>query len=158
MEQNRQREISESVGIIFLLERRLAYLFDQVFAESNLTAKQWLVLAAVEKLCAEEPAIQEVARQLSTSHQNIKAIALNLEKRGFITLYKDEQDKRVTRMAITEQCKTFWADRGDQDQAIFAELFQDFNDQEKVILHSALLKLLKRADKLPGERSFKVNE
>ncbi len=140
------QDISKSIGLIFLLERRLEYLFDKVLAASNLTAKQWLLLAAIEKSPDENLSIQDVAKRLSTSHQNIKAIALNLEKRGFVSLFKDKEDKRVTRLAITPKCTLFWQDREGQDEDLLLEIFKDLDDKEISALKKGLIKLLKNTD------------
>lgn len=142
------QEISESFGLIFLLERKFEYIFDKVLAQNNLTAKQWLVLVAIEKICEEKPSIQEVARELSTSHQNVKAIALNLQKSGFITLEKDHKDKRVTRLVITPKSKAFWQKREAENYLLLLKLFKHTSDQERVILHQLLSKLLQGADEL----------
>ena len=146
-----QQEISESLGLIFLLERRFEYIFDKVLATSNLTAKQWLVLAAVEKICEEKASIQEVARQLSTSHQNVKAIALNLQKNGFLTLEKDSKDKRVTRLTTTAKSKDFWQKREEENRALLLKLFKHLSKQEKLFLHQVLGSLLQGADELAEE-------
>ncbi len=140
------QDISKSIGLIFLLERRLEYLFDKVLATSNLTAKQWLLLAAIEKSPEANLSIQDVAKRLSTSHQNIKAIALNLEKRGFVSLFKDKEDKRVTRLAITPKCTLFWQEREGQDEELLLEIFKDLDYEEISTLPKSLIKLLKNAD------------
>ena len=147
-ENNLLQEISESFGLIFLLERRLEAIFDKVLAPSNLTAKQWLVMAAIESLDKEKPSIQEVARKISTSHQNVKAISLNLEKRGFVTLEKDTKDKRVNRISTTAVSKVFWQDREAENASLLLELFKHLSGQEKVVLPQTLFKLLQGADEL----------
>lgn len=146
MEDKLLENISKSIGLIFLLERRLEYLFDKVLAASNLTAKQWLLLAAIEKSPEANLSIQDVAKMLSTSHQNIKAIALNLEKRGFLSLDKDINDKRVTRIAITSKCTSFWQEREGHDKELMLEIFKDLGEEEISTLPRSLVKLLRNAD------------
>jgi DNA-binding MarR family transcriptional regulator len=145
---NTLQAVSESFGLIFLLERKLEYIFDRILASDNLTAKQWLVLAAIEKLCKQKPSIQEVAKLLATSHQNIKAISLNLAKGGFVTLEKDPKDKRVTRLSTTDKSKAFWQGREAEDKAFLLELFKNLSDQEKFTLLQSLGKLLQGTDEL----------
>ncbi|MGE5380369.1 MAG: MarR family transcriptional regulator [Methylocystaceae bacterium] len=135
-------EITNTVGLLFLLERRLEYLFDKVLLPHNLTAKQWLLLSVVEKTGNERPSLQEVARQLNTSHQNVKAIALNLEKRGFLALEKDADDKRVTRLRVTQLSKDFWQEREEQDNLMFLQIFQYLTAAETKTLAPLLFKLL----------------
>ncbi len=148
MEDKLLQDISKSIGLIFLLERRLEYLFDKVLAASNLTTKQWLLLAAIEKSPEENLSIQDVAKRLSTSHQNIKAIAQNLERRGFVSLFKDKNDKRVTRLAITPKCTSFWQEREGQDKELLFEIFNGLGDEEISTLPRSLVKLLRNADSI----------
>ena len=155
MEEKLLQDISKSIGLIFLLERRLEYLFDKVLAASDLTAKQWLLLAAIEKSPEANLSIQDVAKRLATSHQNIKAIALNLEKRGFLSLVKDKNDKRVTRLAITPKCTSFWQEREGQDKELLLEIFKNLGDEEISTLPKSLVKLLKNADAIT-ERLIKI--
>ncbi len=147
-ENNLLDNIKESFGLIFLLERRLEYMFDKVLESDNLTAKQFLVLATIVNTYREKPSIQEVAKQLLTSHQNVKAIALNLQKQGFVTLEKDRKDKRVTRLTVTPKSKAFWQKREAEDKSLLHELFKHLSDQEVSILHQSLIKLFKGADEL----------
>lgn len=155
MEDKLLQDVSKSIGLIFLLERRLEYLFDKVLAASNLTAKQWLLLAAIEKSPEADLSIQDIAKRLSTSHQNIKAIALNLEKRGFVNLFKDKNDKRVTRLATTSKYTSFWQEREEQDKELLLEIFKDLGDEEISTLPRSLVKLLKNTDAIT-ERIIKM--
>lgn len=146
-----QQEISESFGMIFLLEKKLEFVFDKILIPHNLTMKQWFVLAAIENLFKEKPSIKEVARQLGTSHQNIKAIALNLEKRGFVALESDPKDKRVTRLSTTLQSQEFWQKRESEDKALLTELFKHLTSKELVIFHRSLSKIIQGAEELLEE-------
>lgn len=103
--------------------------------KNGVDALQWLVLAAVANICPEKPSIQEVAKRLATSHQNVKAIALNLEKSGFMTLEKDKKDKRVTRLSITPKTNEFWQKREDEDKALLVEVFKHLSNQELILMN-----------------------
>lgn len=135
-------EVINTVGLIFLLERRLEYLFDKVLEPHNLTTKQWLLLSVVDKSEGGQPSLQEVARQLNTSHQNVKAIAVNLEKRGFLTMQKDAVDKRVTRLAVTPISDSFWQLREATDTEMFNKIFKHLTADEIKMLSPLLFKLL----------------
>lgn len=145
---NWQPEIWDSIGLIFLIQRRLTFIFDKMLAPSDLTTKQWLVLAAVNDLDRERPAIQEIARQLSTSHQNIKAIGLQLEKKGYIRLVRDPVDRRVTRLVVTPKSKQFWRVREAEHKILLMELFKTMTEKEKLVLRKKLNKLLKGIDEI----------
>jgi len=129
-----------------------------VLAQRDLTTKQWLVLAAIEKSPSINLSIQDVAKRLSTSHQNIKAIALNLEKRGFVSLVKDREDKRVTRLSITPKCVSFWRERESQDEELLLEIFKNLGDEEISALPTTLIKILKNTDRITERIAMKEME
>jgi len=152
------KEMGEIFGLGFLLERKLESTFDKVLEPYNLTVKQWLVLAVIENAFKESPSIQEVARELNTSHQNIKAIALNLERRGFIMLAADSRDRRVTRIATTKKSKEFWQTREDEDKRLIAELFKYLTNEEVVTLHQLLGQLIQGAGELSERITNEIKE
>lgn len=153
-----QKEMSEIFGLAFLLERKLEYAFDKVLAPHNLTVKQWFVLAAIETLFETPPSIQEVARRLSTSHQNIKAIASNLERRGFVTLEGDPADKRITRLKTTAQSKSFWEQRESEDRALIARLFRYLTDDEIATMSDLMGRLLRGTNDLSDNMDNQTKE
>lgn len=81
MNEKTKRKIFDIFGKIFLLCHRMEYIADKELKKDNLTARQWLLIATIEKLFEYPPAINEVADKLSTSHQNVKQIANQLEKK-----------------------------------------------------------------------------
>lgn len=117
-------------GNTFLLERRLEYIVDNELESANLTAKQWLLFAVIDKVFDTPPSIKDVAGQLYSSHQNIKAMAVNMEKKGFLRIEKDSADKRVSRLVLTEKAKEFWRDREAGDLKFIARLFSCFSEEE----------------------------
>ena len=44
---------------------------------------------------------------MGSSHQNVKQILLKLEKKGFVSISVDEQDKRKQRIELTDYCQEF---------------------------------------------------
>lgn len=115
---------------IFLLSQRLQYISDKQLKGNGLTTKQFLMMAVTEKSFDHSPGIKEVAEALSTSHQNIKQMANQLEKKGFIEQFKDPNDMRVTRLRNTEYCKDFWDNHADEQMMDIMQMFKELTDQE----------------------------
>lgn len=44
---------------------------------------------------------------MGSSHQNVKQILLKLEKKGFVTIIVDKNDKRKQRIELTDYCRDF---------------------------------------------------
>lgn len=121
-------ETADLFSDIFVLEKTFERLMDRVLVHDNLTSRQWFVLATVAKSGAGAPSLQDVASVLNTSHQNVKAIALNLEKRGFLRLERDHKDGRVIRLVLTEMNEKFWTDREETARRFIARLFRCLDD------------------------------
>jgi len=87
---------------IFLLSRQWETIFDRESpGPRGMSAKQWLVFNAIQTGRSGPPSLKQVARLVNASHQNTKALCLQLEKKGHIVMKKDETDKRVLRLEPT---------------------------------------------------------
>lgn len=58
-------------------------------------------------LCKDKPTVNELADIMGSSHQNVKQILLKLEKKGFVYIAVDENDKRKQRRRhfLRSKCK-----------------------------------------------------
>lgn len=135
-------ETAEVFGDLFVLEKTFERLMDRVLQSDNLTSRQWFVLAVVARSSEAAPSLKDVARTLNTSHQNVKAIALNLEKRGFLRLERDHKDARVTRLILTDLHEEFWAEREQTAQQFIARLFRCLDVAEMDELGGLIRKLI----------------
>ena len=85
--------------------------------------------------------ISEIAEVLSTTRQNIKQIALKLQEKEFIAIEKDQKDKRVLRLRLTEKNRRYWESNKDEDEAFIRSLFNSLTDNEIKELYYLLNKL-----------------
>jgi DNA-binding MarR family transcriptional regulator len=153
IEQDTMRIVAESFGYLFLLSQRFEYMTSSILKKDNLTTKQLLTLIAIKEGFEEDqdPTIGEVAQIMSTSHQNIKKIALQLKKRGFLKIVKDNDDKRRKLLKSTEECDRFWNQRaGDHTQNLL-QLFGSLEDDELLQFHNLLMNLINSTDDLYKE-------
>ena len=84
-----------------------------------------------------------MAEVLSTTHQNIKQIALKLQEKGFISIEKDEKDRRVLRLRLTEKNRKYWESKSNEDVAFINSLFSALTEKEIQELYALLNKLEK---------------
>ncbi|MGY5879106.1 MAG: MarR family transcriptional regulator [Candidatus Thorarchaeota archaeon] len=123
------QDMVESFGFIFLLSRRFEYVTDQVLSKDGLTTKQLLALIAIERGFETLPSISQVAEILSTTHQNMKKIALQLEKKEFIEIIRDDKDKRRLLLKTTKKNQEYWDSRSSEHlqaiQGLFSSLLAD---------------------------------
>jgi DNA-binding MarR family transcriptional regulator len=146
MNDETKRKIFDIFGKIFLLCHRIEYIADKELKKDNLTARQWLVIATIEKLFEYPPAINEVADKLGTSHQNVKQIANQLEKKGFIIIERDENDKRILRLKVTEKNRRYWDSRAEEHEKFILSLFNSLEEEEIHRFHTLVNKLSENID------------
>jgi DNA-binding MarR family transcriptional regulator len=95
-------------GSVFVIVQHLARRADAQLADLGLTTRQWLLLAVLTKAFPDRsPSLSEAADKYGSSRQNIKQIALGLEKRGFVRLVTDPTDARTTRIELTDRVRVF---------------------------------------------------
>ena len=136
----------ESFGFIFLLSRRFEYVTDQTLAKDGLTTKQLLTLIAIERGFETIPSISQVAEVLSSTHQNVKKIALQLEKKKFIEIVRDEKDKRRLLLKTTQKNQEYWNSRAPEHLSEIQNLFSPLTSEEIHNFNKILRKLLEGVD------------
>ncbi len=119
--------------------KKKAYIFASIFALSNklqvigdkfdkeLTVKQWLLLAGIFNSGKGAPTLTEVASLIGSSRQNVKKMAVALERAGFVNLEKDGSDARILRINPTDKCREHIEKRGKREIEFLERLFIGFD-------------------------------
>lgn len=136
------RELTLIMRYVFLLERYWEGLLDSALRPDGLTAKQLFLLAVIDREFEGPPAISEAADRLLTSHQNIKQMALALQRRGFVRIEPDPHDRRTQRIHITESNYAYWRTRDQSDARAVANLFAVLSEDETRTLQELLARLV----------------
>ena len=97
----------------------------------------------------EPPTISAVAAGLRTTHQNIKQIALALERKGFVEIVVDPSDRRARRMVLTKQHRRFWRKRNPEDFANVAAWTAALSDAEVTRMTEMLSRLYRELKEQP---------
>lgn len=145
---NKWEVVAEIFGAFFYIGQRWQYIFDRELAKDNLTTRQWMMLAVIGKAFDYPPSIQDVAEKMSTTHQNVKQIAVNLEKRCFISIERCSEDRRVLRLKTTELNERFWREKDESSMEFVAGFFTGLSGAEMETLRDLLRKVTARADEL----------
>ncbi|MBU3192211.1 MarR family transcriptional regulator [Clostridium bowmanii] len=95
-------------GVIFIVANRVDTMFEREFKRFGITTKQWFLSIIIENLFDEPPTIKEVAREMGSSHQNVKQVALKIEQKGLLIFKKDLKDGRIIRLKLSESSYDFW--------------------------------------------------
>jgi len=126
---------------LFLIEQRWSYIVSREFLKDDITAKQWLFLVILGNLFERPPSMQEMADAMSTTHQNVKQLAVRLEDKGLIKIKQDPENRRIMRLEPTERFHEFWAGRDEMDALTVKSLFDSLDDEEVKSLFNIFSKL-----------------
>ncbi len=147
----------ESLGTNTLWKKKL--IFSAVFIEANklqtafdrnkgdVSSKQWLLLAITSSF-SEPPSLTAVGELMGCSRQNVKKIAVILEKKGYIVLVNDLQDKRSLCIELTEKYKILSAKMDSETDDVMKHLFNEFSDEQIDEFFHGIMKLSKGIDAL----------
>jgi DNA-binding MarR family transcriptional regulator len=136
-------------GLLFLLSNKLQTIGDAIFKE--ITTKQWFVMLVLNILPNREPTLNELSEAAGTSRQNVKQIILKLEKKGFVSLKKDEQDARKFRISLTPRCEEFFLSISDTNQRFLKQLFKQLEPEEIETTLNTLIKLMENLEEIENE-------
>ena len=135
-------QLNESVGyLITRVRSTMANLVTQrTMAELGITSQQGSILFMVASgKCV---VAAELAREYGIDASAVTRLIDRLEKRGLITRLRSEEDRRVVRLALTEEGRTLAA----QIPAIFTKvldkLLSGFTPEEVGFLKSMLRRML----------------
>lgn len=96
-------------ALLLIISNKMDTLLERELKEFGVTAKQWFLSETLHSLYESPPTLKEVANDMGSSHQNIKQVAIKLQKKGLLRLEKDKNDARVTRLRLAEKSGAFWA-------------------------------------------------
>lgn len=128
-------------GSIFTVSNRLQLVMDQQMPD--ISAKQWFVLTILSFFDS-PPSLIGLAGACDTSYQNIKQIVLKLEKKGFVFLEEDKEDRRMKRIVTTPKLLEWKRKTDDQSAGFIETLFQPLSPDQVSGIKEALLILHER--------------
>lgn len=129
-------------GALFVVSNRLDTILEREFSRFGVTAKQWFLSVAIDRLFDQPPTIKQAARALGSSHQNVKQLALKLNAKGLLKLEKDERDARATRLSLTQEGRSLWKKVRMQREPFHEKLFDGISEQELKTVRGVMEKLL----------------
>jgi DNA-binding MarR family transcriptional regulator len=101
------------------------------------------MMIVIENAFNHDPSMQEVADALSTTHQNVKQLAIRLEDRGFLKIERDPDNRRILRLRTTDESRGYWEKRSLEDLRSIAALFEGLEDGEVKSLFEIMIKMEK---------------
>lgn len=152
---NKPDPMRTSFALLFYVSRKWEVISNRILNKAGITLKQLLLLIVIKHQFNSPPSINEVAKVMSTSHQNIKAIAENLQKKKLLNVKRDNNDKRIWRLAISPESAPFWENRALGDSKAMSDLYSCLSPAEISVFSTILKKLMKHTETLEqGEKDL----
>ena len=85
--------------------------------------------------------MKELAKESGSSHQNVKQVALKLQEKNLLELYKDPKDARTTRVKLSEYSVEFWKLTDQDSNEFMTQLFKDISPEELESVRKVFMKL-----------------
>ena len=126
------------LGLLSAFENRYQTVADSFFSE--ITWKQFFAIICIN-LCRENPTINELSDIMASSHQNVKQILLKLEKKGFVEIKVDEQDKRKQRVYVTEKCERFCQSTKSESENKIRQMFDGIPEEQIITTIQTIAKM-----------------
>lgn len=133
---------------IYRVANMLQTFQDKMLTEYDLTAKQFYLMIVIGSFNEEPPTITEAAERFGSSYQNVKQMALKLQKSQYINIVKDDEDKRMKRLELSHKAEEFWKVRDNDDYSSMKELFADFKAGELEAFADYILMIEKGVEQL----------
>lgn len=135
-------------GLFFAFHNRLQAVGDSFYEE--ITCKQFFLLACMNLYPEEAPTANELAKTMGCSRQNVKEILNSLEKKQFVRLENDENDKRKKRVYLTEQAKLMGAKYQQKEIEFLRHLYEGVSDEEVDSAYSIISKIEDNLKRMEG--------
>lgn len=121
-------------GSLFVLANRVDTLLERALQKFDISSKQWFLSVCINSLFDYPPSLKELARESGSSHQNVKQVALKLQDKNLLELYKDPKDARMTRVASTPNSVEFWQKTNHDSQQFMSKLFDNISEEELTVV------------------------
>lgn len=126
------------IGLLSAFDNRFQAVADK--AMGDVSWKQFFAIICID-MCKESPTIKELANIMGSSHQNVKQILLKLEKKGFVHLVVDENDRRKQRIELTEYCMKFCEDNTEMSSVMMKKMFAGISDEQLKITIQTIMQM-----------------
>lgn len=125
-------------GMVFSLSNRIQMLGDREF--DNITLKQQFLMIALE-LFDEPPTLKEMGELIGCSYQNVKRMAVHLQKEGYLDMVQDAKDKRKLLLINTGKAEKMAELSGEKIADFMSILYRDIPLQDLRVVLSTLKKM-----------------
>ena len=119
------RRIQAIFSSIFILQNRMQTAGERI--QTQISMKQWLLLAMAGS-CPEPRTLTNLGAMMGCSRQNVKKLALSLEKQGYVRLVHGVNNS--VHIELTERAAEYAEEMRERHSQTLRLLFGDFSEDE----------------------------
>lgn len=142
-------------GSIFLLSNRFQTAGDGVLKE--ITLKQFLLLIVIENIDKSNPSLNNIAREMGTTRQNIKKMIDILCAKGLVKAVRLENDKRNLSVSLTEKAYSFFKKYDKAGSEFLDQLFEGIPEENLGLISDTFNKLFSNIYEIENKNYNKLN-
>lgn len=130
------------------LNDRISLVMNSYFKDLNVTASQMRVLSFISRKGKGELVPQkEVQKSLNLKHSTLNGLLNRMKEKDLLDIIQDEDDKRVNNIIITDKTFLLRKEFFEKRKTLTENIFNNFNEEEIIILDTLLNKLSENVDK-----------
>jgi len=129
-------------------------LLERELKEFDVTTKQWFLSETINSVFDHPPTLKEAASAMGSSHQNVKQVAMKLQQKGLLSLEKDKNDARATRVCLTEKSGSFWKKTDPKGGSFREKMFKELGDENISLVRQSLEKILSNLNGIENTEAY----
>ncbi|MDO1604703.1 MarR family transcriptional regulator [Lactobacillus sp. YT155] len=142
---DRTKELRGIFSSFSILQNRLQTIFDKT--DTKITSKQFLLLTMI-RYSKTALSYTELGKQIGTSRQNVKKLAILLEKNGFVKIDTASSKGNKVSINITEYAEEYFNKVYDEHTEILEKIFADYSNEEIDMFYQLMTKLYSGVEKV----------
>ena len=131
-----------SFGALLITAIKLDTQLDKALKEFDLTSKQWFLMVILDTMFESAPTLNELAKEMGSSYQNVKQVALKLKEKNMIDISKDPKDARALRIKSTPESKLIWDKLIPTSIKFMDSFFKNIEEKDLDTLKKVLFQLM----------------
>lgn len=125
-------------GMLFSLSNRIQTYGDSRF--NDMTMKQHFMMIALDMFGENSPTLKDMGELIGCSYQNVKRMAINLEKNGYLRIETDANDKRKIKLISTGKFAELANTKQEETQQFMSTLYKGTTkEQLKITLQTLMI-------------------
>ena len=136
------------LGLLSAFDNRFQAMADKTMAK--ISWKQFFAIICIT-LCKDAPTINELSGIMGSSHQNVKQLLLKLEKKGFVSIHTDPDDRRKQRIKLTEYCMEYCQSNEDTSSKVMEKMFEGIPKEQLLVTIQTILQMENNLKNVSGE-------